>query len=242
VRFEKWQALGNDYVIVEEKQLPFELTRERIRGICARHTGVGSDGILLVRETEERGFVAEVVIYNPDGSEAELSGNGAREAILYLRRSGWVDHDIFSIETAAMRSTANAAGLTARTVKARIRREGWWHPYPNVTAMPGLVTDARAWSQAAVLQATGHTGRPDHDLAALTGWKFTDADRDFLDNVTDIPALCDRTEFLRWTFAYTVSTGQWVDRRMVLAAEVAVTARAPVSPLRMRVRSQKDGY
>jgi len=101
MRFEKWQALGNDYVIVEERELPFELTPERIRRICAPHTGVGSDGILLLSEPDERGLVARLRIFNPDGSEAELSGNGAREAILYLRQRGWVDHDVFSIQTAA---------------------------------------------------------------------------------------------------------------------------------------------
>ena len=58
MRFEKWQALGNDYAIVEEGELPFELTPERVRAFCARHTGVGSDGILLLRSTKERGFVA----------------------------------------------------------------------------------------------------------------------------------------------------------------------------------------
>ena len=78
MHFEKWQALGNDYVIVEERELPFELTPGRVRAICAPHTGVGSDGIVLIRETNERGFVAEIRIYNPDGSEAELSGNGVR--------------------------------------------------------------------------------------------------------------------------------------------------------------------
>ncbi len=101
MRFEKWQALGNDYVIVEEPMLPFELTPERIRRLCAPHTGVGSDGVLLLRETGERGFVAEVAIYNPDGSEAELSGNGVRQAVMYLRRNGWVDRDSFSVRTAA---------------------------------------------------------------------------------------------------------------------------------------------
>ncbi len=86
MRFEKWQALGNDYVIVEERELPFELTPERIRRLCAPHTGIGSDGMLLISETDDRGFVAEVRIYNPDGSEAELSGNGVRQAVMYLRR------------------------------------------------------------------------------------------------------------------------------------------------------------
>ena len=45
--------------------------------------------------------MADLRIFNPDGSEAELSGNGAREAILYLRRRGWTDEDTFSIHTAA---------------------------------------------------------------------------------------------------------------------------------------------
>jgi diaminopimelate epimerase len=101
VRFEKWQALGNDYAIVEQRELPFELTHERVRVLCAPHTGIGADGILLLSETDDRGFVAEVRIFNPDGSEAELSGNGVREAVMYLRRNGWTELDSFSVRTAA---------------------------------------------------------------------------------------------------------------------------------------------
>jgi diaminopimelate epimerase len=101
LRFEKWQALGNDYVIVEADAVPFELTPARIRRICEPHTGIGSDGVLLLARTDEPGFVASLRIFNPDGSEAELSGNGAREAILYLRSRGWTDSDSFSIQTAA---------------------------------------------------------------------------------------------------------------------------------------------
>lgn len=101
MRFEKWQALGNDYLIVERADLPFHLTPARIRKLCEPHMGVGSDGILLLDKPSQRGYVASLRIFNPDGSEAELSGNGAREAIMYLRRSGWTDSDTFSIETAA---------------------------------------------------------------------------------------------------------------------------------------------
>ncbi len=101
MEFEKWQALGNDYAILEEALLPFELTPERARAVCEPHTGVGADGILLLSRTEEPGFVASLRIFNPDGSEAELSGNGAREAAMYLRRHGWADSDSFSISTAA---------------------------------------------------------------------------------------------------------------------------------------------
>jgi diaminopimelate epimerase len=101
VEFEKWQALGNDYVILDAGEVPFELTSPRVRAICASHTGVSADGILLLSKPERAGYVARLRIFNPDGSEAELSGNGAREAVLYLRRRGWTDADSFAIETAA---------------------------------------------------------------------------------------------------------------------------------------------
>jgi len=101
VRFEKWQALGNDYVIVEAGNLPWELTATRVRLICHPHFGLGSDGVLLLSRSDDPELVAELRIFNPDGSEAELSGNGAREAILYLRRHGWTEADTFTIRTAA---------------------------------------------------------------------------------------------------------------------------------------------
>jgi diaminopimelate epimerase len=101
MRFEKWQALGNDYLIVEADRLPWELSEARIEWLCDPHFGVGADGILLLSRSQGPEFVAELRIFNPDGSEAELSGNGAREAILYLRRHGWTDEDTFAIRTVA---------------------------------------------------------------------------------------------------------------------------------------------
>ena len=101
MKFEKWQALGNDYLIFEAERLPWELTAARIEWVCDQHFGVGADGILLLSKSEDPEFVAELRIFNPDGSEAELSGNGAREAILYLRRNGWTEEDEFAISTVA---------------------------------------------------------------------------------------------------------------------------------------------
>ncbi|HEX2103043.1 MAG TPA: diaminopimelate epimerase [Solirubrobacteraceae bacterium] len=101
MRFEKWQALGNDYVIVEAADLPAPLAPTVVRALCDRHTGIGADGILLLDAPDAPGFVARLRIFNPDGSEAELSGNGAREAIMYLRHRGWTDQTRFSIQTAA---------------------------------------------------------------------------------------------------------------------------------------------
>jgi diaminopimelate epimerase len=110
MRFEKWQALGNDYVIVERGELPWELTAERVRRICAPHFGVGSDGILLLSPTDDERYVAELRIFNPDGSEAELSGNGAREAVLYLRAAGWTGAETFTIVTRAGEVTPTITG------------------------------------------------------------------------------------------------------------------------------------
>ena len=124
--FEKWQALGNDYAILEEESLPFELTPGRIRAFCAPHTGVGSDGILLLSRSDERGFVAALRIFNPDGSEAELSGNGVREAVMYLHRHGWTDSDSFSISTAAGEVRPRITGPDTCTVdmgRARLTSE-----------------------------------------------------------------------------------------------------------------------
>ncbi len=97
MRFEKWQALGNDYLIFEE----VELTASQVRRLTDPHFGPGADGVLVLSRPGEPGFVARLTIFNPDGSEAELSGNGAREAILYLRRNGWTQADTFSIQTKA---------------------------------------------------------------------------------------------------------------------------------------------
>jgi diaminopimelate epimerase len=127
VHFEKWQALGNDYVILEERALPFALTPARIRVLCAPHTGIGSDGILLISETDERGFVAGVRIFNPDGSEPELSGNGIRQAVLYLRRSGWTELDSFSVRTVAGEIRPRITGPDTCTVdmgRARLQADG----------------------------------------------------------------------------------------------------------------------
>src|SRR5215210_5294701 len=86
MKLSKWHGLGNDYLLVERAALPVALTPERVRRICDYHFGVGSDGILEVVAAD--GDRAEVVIWNPDGSTAELSGNGTRIAARWLARRG----------------------------------------------------------------------------------------------------------------------------------------------------------
>jgi diaminopimelate epimerase len=147
MRFEKWQALGNDYMIVEQAELPLQLTPTRIRKLCSGHFGVFADGILLLSRSEDRRFVADLRIYNPDGSEAELSGNGAREAILYLRRRGWTDLDTFSVKTAAGEIRPTITGPdTCRVDMGRASLTSKDFPSGPGDGRGELVAEGRAWS------------------------------------------------------------------------------------------------
>jgi diaminopimelate epimerase len=147
VRFEKWQALGNDYVIVEAESLPWELTAGRVRRICDPHFGIGSDGVLLLSRSEDPAYVAELRIFNPDGSEAELSGNGAREAILYLRRNGWTDEETFSVLTAAGPVAPTITSERTCSVEmGRASTQSTDFPSGKPDGMGVLIAAGREWS------------------------------------------------------------------------------------------------
>ena len=146
MKFEKWNALGNDYLILESADLPVELTPGRVRSLCAAHTGVGADGILLLAAADAPGFVARLRIFNPDGSEAELSGNGAREAVLYLRRRGWTDEEAFQIQTAAgaVRSTITSETTCSLDLgRARLRSDDY--PAGDERGRGELSAGGRTW-------------------------------------------------------------------------------------------------
>src|SRR5439155_8338919 len=100
MKLSKWQALGNDYLLVEQAELTQPLTPDRVRQLCDYHYGVGSDGLLEITSVD--GASADVRIWNPDGSTAELSGNGARIVAAWLARRSGED-----------RVTVRVAGLTA---------------------------------------------------------------------------------------------------------------------------------
>ena len=87
MRFSKWHALGNSYLLVERAELEAPLVPGVVMRACDPHVGVGADGVLEIASVD--GAEAELVVWNPDGSQAELSGNGARIAALWLaRRAG----------------------------------------------------------------------------------------------------------------------------------------------------------
>lgn len=95
--FFKGHGLGNDYLVMDPQELTFELTPERIEKICDRNWGVGSDGILTLEASDRADFGLR--IWNPDGSEAEKSGNGLRIFARYLHATGQIDKTSFSVDT-----------------------------------------------------------------------------------------------------------------------------------------------
>jgi diaminopimelate epimerase len=93
----KSHALGNDYLVVDPRGLSFRLTPAAVQAICHRHLGVGSDGILTIGPSRRAEF--GVRVFNPDGSEAEKSGNGVRIVAKCLWDHGYTRRRAFAVET-----------------------------------------------------------------------------------------------------------------------------------------------
>jgi diaminopimelate epimerase len=113
MQFAKYHALGNDYLVLASSHFDRPLGPEEVRRICRPHTGVGADGILWATiEAESRRFA--VRIFNPDGSEAGMSGNGVRIFARFLWDSGFINDEPVGIETPAGISRAAVESRGAR--------------------------------------------------------------------------------------------------------------------------------
>lgn len=96
-QFVKSHGLGNDYFVLDQSQLSFDLTPEVVQLLCHRNYGIGSDGILLLVPSDKADFGLRIL--NPDGSEAEKSGNGLRIFAKYLFEHGHTEKEVFKIST-----------------------------------------------------------------------------------------------------------------------------------------------
>ncbi len=114
MRFDKYQALGNDYLVLVEPGLDAAAEAAWARAVCDRHFGVGADGLLL--QHVDRPLARRIL--NPDGSEAEKSGNGLRIFARWLFDAGRVGHEPFQLETKSGRVGCRvAAGARDGNVK-----------------------------------------------------------------------------------------------------------------------------
>ena len=110
MHFSKWHALGNSYLVVEQPDAG-ALKPARVQRLCSVETGIGSDGVLEV--TRRDGAYAVVTIWNPDGSIAEMSGNGTRIAARWLAAESGATE--VTIETAGRRVSAGCSTRSRRT-------------------------------------------------------------------------------------------------------------------------------
>ncbi|EKQ54708.1 MULTISPECIES: diaminopimelate epimerase [unclassified Clostridium] len=95
--FVKTHGLGNEYIVLDKEKINFNLTQKAIQRICSVNFGIGSDGILLKVQSSKADFGLR--IFNPDGSEAEKSGNGLRIFCKYIFDYGFTKSEEFSVET-----------------------------------------------------------------------------------------------------------------------------------------------
>ena len=121
MKFFKYHALGNDYLVIDPEDWPSPLTPFQIKVICLRNFGVGSDGILLGPLPSDQARFA-LRIFNPDGSEAEKSGNGLRIFSRYLWDRQRVKHEEFNIQTPGGVVTARVldGGKTVRVEMGQV--------------------------------------------------------------------------------------------------------------------------
>src|SRR5262245_63132197 len=120
--FAKYHALGNDYVVVDGDALRPRLDPERVRALCDRHTGIGSDGILALHRPR-RGEIL-LRIWNPDGSEAEKSGNGVRIFARFLWDFRYVKARELDIATPGgpVRAKLEGRGKDVRAIRVDMGR------------------------------------------------------------------------------------------------------------------------
>ncbi|MDR7414858.1 MAG: diaminopimelate epimerase [Armatimonadota bacterium] len=160
-RFVKAHALGNDYLVVESQALPFPLTPEAIRRICDRHLGVGSDGMLVHVASHRADFGLR--IYNPDGSEAEKSGNGLRIFAKYLYDHGFTRSTRFTVETPGGIVTCELEVVGGRVgqITVDMGEASFWSPHIPMVGPPREVVDEPVEVEGEAVRITALTvGNP----------------------------------------------------------------------------------
>jgi diaminopimelate epimerase len=125
LKFTKMVATGNDFIVVDNRRSIVRARAEFARRYCGRHFGIGADGVIFIESVKVSKYQSirvkniqhpefKMRIFNPDGSEAEMCGNGARCAAVFARRAGIAKNKNFSFQTLAGRIEASVAGQGAR--------------------------------------------------------------------------------------------------------------------------------
>jgi len=115
MEFSKYEATANDFIMLDRTRSPGieDLTPEKVRALCDRRTGVGADGVIVMSTSRTADFAMR--IFNADGSEAQMCGNGVRAIFLFALDRGFFDVTGATLETVAGIKTVQGA-RTARGV------------------------------------------------------------------------------------------------------------------------------
>ena len=168
-RFYKYHALGNDYIVLNPSDLPNQLDASQIRRVCHRNYGVGSDGILLgPLQTGEGDFGLR--IFNPDGSEAEKSGNGLRIFSRYLWDQGLVTEHPFTVVTPGgkVESRVQERGRSVTVQMGKVSFDSRLIPVkgePREVLNETLVLDGKEFRYCAATVGNPHCVVLNHDVS-----------------------------------------------------------------------------
>ncbi len=152
--FAKYHGLGNDYVVIDSRTFGTRLTPARIRKLCHRNTGLGSDGILALTPSRRADFGLR--IFNPDGSEAEKSGNGLRILSRFLYDFGYTRRKSFSIDTKGGRVQAELSlrGKEVSRVSVEMGHATFWSDEIPVRGPRREVIDEQLVVESRLLRVT----------------------------------------------------------------------------------------
>jgi len=154
LNFTKFHGFGNDYIVLEENAIEDVLSvNELVRSICDRHYGAGADGIVTVRRSQTEGADFAARIFNSDGSEAQISGNGTRCAVAYLYYSGQWSEPVLNLKT--------LAGVKRYTLLETLSPGHYWFeaelglPHFDSASIPMITADPHARVTNYPLQVDG---------------------------------------------------------------------------------------
>ena len=139
MEFYKYHSLGNDYILLDAMDKPLALSQEDIRMLCHRHMGIGADGIIVIEPSERA--VCSMTNYNPDGSEAEKSGNGLRIFARYLFEKEYVTAKDFSIATSGGIVDAHIVDERANLIRIKMGKITFLSTEIPVNGDPRQVVD-----------------------------------------------------------------------------------------------------
>lgn len=135
IKFTKMEGIGNDYIYIDVQKNRIDNPSEIVKKLSDRHFGIGSDGLILIDKSDKADF--KMSIYNTDGSEAEMCGNGIRCVGKFVYDKGMTDKTVFTVETLAGIKTLN---LTLKNGKVSLVKVDMGEPILESGLIPAINT------------------------------------------------------------------------------------------------------